>query len=105
MEARAMAVSSSAREWYIQRRAACVKALAERLRAAQENCEHRRVAHFSGVSAYSVAEPRRICLDCGIEEIGGWWCCRADCEFWHVRNYERLVPRLSNMGGRTVTEV
>src|SRR5215813_5636747 len=70
--------------------------------AAQESCPHNRIAHWDGFSQYSTMHPIRICLDCGFEETGGWWCYSLDCSHWHERNSLMSVGMLKGKEGRTV---
>lgn len=49
----------------------------------QSKCHHDRIGHSDGFEGDTVLHPRRICLTCGLEEEGGWWCYSIDCSFWH----------------------
>jgi hypothetical protein len=54
-------------------------------KAAQKTCPHTEVGHWDGRSEYTLMYPHRICLACGIEEEGGWWCYSIDCSHWHPK--------------------
>ncbi|MCQ4158774.1 hypothetical protein NON00_02380 [Roseomonas sp. GC11] len=46
----------------------------EQVRALQEACPHPEVAHWRGYhSSGTPTNPRRICLQCKLEERGSWW--------------------------------
>jgi hypothetical protein len=53
--------------------AAARKEYAERLTAAQAACPHLHVGHYTHSEPF-VDHPIRICLECGVEEEGSWWC-------------------------------
>jgi|SRR5581483_149962 len=74
--------------------------LATQIVEAQGNCQHTRVAHWDGFSEYSTLHPIRICMECGLEEEGGWWCYSLDCSHWHPKGgFDK--PRLGPKDGRT----
>ena len=71
---------------------------------AQRMCLHPRVGHWDGhYSSDSLTHPVRICLECGLEEKGGWWCYAVDCSHWHAAEGTEKV--LANTPGRTITEI
>ncbi len=71
----------------------------QRLEDAQFACAHTEVGHWSGESAHSLMHPKRICLNCGLEEDGGWWCYSLDCSHWHPRE-GFAKPKLGPKEGR-----
>ena len=65
----------------------------EERKRVQSVCRHMHVSHWDGhyASGY-VTFPIRRCLDCGVVEIGGWWCYDRDCTHWHDRDdYDKSI--------------
>lgn len=64
----------------------------------QAICPHSEVGHWDGFSEYSTMYPHRVCIACGLEEEGGWWCYSLDCPHWHPREswdkYGKQIPTL-----------
>jgi hypothetical protein len=65
------------------------KVFADKLESIQKKCKHTLVAHFDGYSRDTTLYPTRICMSCGLEEEGGWWCY-LNCSHWHLK--ESFVP-------------
>jgi hypothetical protein len=86
-------------------RAEALLALNNQLSEHQKSCKHLHVAHWDGHNKHSDGSlmqpqhPRRICMDCGLEEEGGWWCYSPDCPHWHARETSAGV-----LGGTVVLE-
>lgn len=79
-----------------------------------QTCKHDYVLHWTGdLESSAITYPKRICLSCGLEEEGGWWCYSAPhwyngqlLETWGVRDWptgtRRPDPVLGIREGRTI---
>ena len=76
----------------------------------QSKCPHNHVGHWDGFSEYSTMHPHRICLECGLEEEGGWWCYSINCSHWHVKDHydkvgKTIPTHLGPKEGRTFKNI
>ena len=62
----------------------------------QENCEHVEILACNPTGRY----PRRICVDCGLEELGSWW----SINHWTKYGFTEQA-QLGNKRGRSITQV
>lgn len=85
------------------------KSIEAELAKEQAACPHNEVAHWDGFSEYSTMYPTRICLECGLEEEGGWWCYSIDCSHWHpresIKDGKFITAKLGSSEGRTFMRV
>lgn len=70
--------------------------LKEVMLAVQKTCKHVEVLQMPWAGSY----PRRICVDCGLEELGSWW---SGSSLWSRQDYK--TPKLGDQRGRSVREV
>ena len=68
---------------------------------AQAVCTHAHVLHDDGFRSFGTYKPQRRCSDCGLTEIGGWWCYAVD-SCWHLEGWSS-APMLGSKEGRTIT--
>ena len=55
-------------------------------RTTQEICNHSDVAHWPGAyPSGTVTNPRRVCMGCGLEEVGSFWSSEHS---WRVEEGE-----------------
>ena len=88
-----------------EKRAIALAIFAKELVQLQGACLHLCVAHYAGFESFGTYHPRRICMDCGLEEEGGWWCYNVACTHWHVEGKGSQVSRLVTAPERTIIEV
>jgi hypothetical protein len=86
-----------------ERKAAALADIAADLAADQKVCPHNEVGHWDGFSDTSAMFPHRICLECGLEEEGGWWY-DLNCSHWHAKDHIQdgkiIPPKLGPKEGR-----
>lgn len=70
----------------------------------QSRCAHTNVLHDTGFRSFRTYNPERICVECGLIEVGGWWCYTVDCSHWHD-NEISTKKILASKEGRIITEV
>lgn len=75
--------------------------LRKRLLDNQKNCAHAGVVHYPNNDGYRPGFPRRICLECGIEEEGSWWSYGG--HHWSEKNFGHAI--LGNQQGRSIRVV
>lgn len=94
----------SIRERLLRQRAAYETSWHAELELAQARCPHMVVAHYDGHGGLSPVHPVRVCMDCGREEEGGWWCYSLNCPHWHEKdNYSQAQAALGPREGRVFT--
>ena len=80
------------------------KGFAKKVASVQAACPHLHVRHYDGHEGhFSPDFPQRICIDCGLEETGGWWCYSLDCSYWHVKD-DVAKPRLGPAENRVIVK-
>lgn len=67
----------------------------------QKRCAHPAVVHYPNNDGSRPSFPRRICLECGIEEIGSWWSYEG--HMWSEKNFGHAI--LGNQEGRSIRVV
>ena len=79
--------------------------LAKIMQEVQEECPHSLVAHHAVTSRDYCSEPRRICFNCLLEEVGTHWS--YDPGYWSMQDREpallgekedRLIVDMSKQG-------
>jgi len=73
----------------------------KKIAAMQAECKHPVVGHSEGNEGFTLLNPKRVCMSCGLEETGSWWSYSGS--HWLTEIYDE--GKLGNSQDREIRKI